>query len=93
MVPQVLSLVLHGVGGYLMAMVADELGHPEAGVPVAAVVGVAKEMTDLNFNVPDAIFWPLGAGLYELQKGKGWCWKDERPWYFDQAGAPCKDSP
>jgi len=86
--PQALTLILHGVGGYMIAMAADKLGHQEAGVPVSAIVGVAKEFSDLNFNVPDAIMWPLGAGLYNLaKKHPEWQWDSseyyEIYWYMD----------
>lgn len=86
MLPQALTLVLHFVGGYLIADVTDRMGHSEAGLPVSAAVGVAKEISDLNFNVPDAIMWPLGAAYYRIGKEKGWKWEDmePKPRYFPE---------
>ena len=88
MLPQAVTLVLHAIGGYLLADVADRLDYPEAGVPVSVVVGVAKEATDLNFNFPDAIAWPVGAYLYRLGKEHPeWCYVNpaaEEYWYIDQ---------
>ncbi len=75
MIPQAVTIILHIVGGYLLADATDRLGHESAGVPLATVVGVLKESSDLNFNVPDAIAWPVGAYLYKVGKDNKWCWK------------------
>ena len=88
MIPQAVTLVLHAIGGYLLADVSDRLDHPEAGIPASVVVGVVKEATDLNFNFPDAVAWPIGAYMYRLGKEKGWCFTypeayREEYWYLD----------
>jgi hypothetical protein len=97
MIPQAVTLVLHAIGGYLLADVADRLDHPEAGIPASVLVGVAKEATDLNFNFPDAVAWPVGAYMYRLGKEKGWCFTypesyREEYWYLDTQ-PKCHSSP
>lgn len=86
--PQALTLVLHGVGGYLIAMVSDKVEMGNLGTPIALVVGAVKEVSDVNFNVPDFVMWPLGAELYKLSKQHPeWCWNssdyNSTYWYID----------
>jgi hypothetical protein len=84
--PQALTVVLHFVGGYVVTMAADKAGYPGAGIPLATGIGFAKEVSDLNFNGPDFIAWPLGGMLYMIAKEHPeWCWKDESEplWYAE----------
>jgi hypothetical protein len=59
-------------------------------VPAATIIGAAKEISDVNFNGPDFIAWPVGALLYKLGKEHGWCWQhqqaviEEYPYIFHQ---------
>lgn len=89
--PQALTVVLHFVGGYMITMVADKAGSAGAGVAVSTGVGLIKELTDLNFNGPDFIAWPLGGVLYMAAKEHPeWCWKDESEplWYAETYQCP-----
>jgi hypothetical protein len=76
--PQAVSVVLHAVGGYAIAAVADRQGaEPEAGIVLPAAVGLAKELSDLNFSPADFIAWPIGGWLYREGKARGWCWQHQ----------------
>lgn len=90
--PNPVTVVLHAVGGYAIAAIADRAGHGDKGVALATVVGIAKEVSDINFNVPDALGWSAGAWLYKLGKDHPeWCWRDPNAadyWYVEQQPCP-----
>ncbi len=82
-IPDPVTWFLHGVGGYVIARVLDK--HTQAteaqGIGVASVVGVAKELTDLNFSVPDMLGWSVGAWVYYRTKDMVLCPGGE-VWYY-----------
>lgn len=57
---------LHGIGGFLIALLL--LGYLDLPVGLAVIVptliGVVKECADENFSVTDAIAWFVGGVIY-----------------------------
>jgi len=84
--PQVATVVFHFLGGYMVAAIVDKTtGSTELGIGAATVLGFAKEVSDLNFNGPDFIAWPLGGMFYKWVKDAPGCWVDPEPlWYAEQ---------
>ena len=86
--PDPVTWVIHGVGGYAIAAILDSYEAKEStGMGVATLVGVVKEVSDTNFSVADAISWTVGAKLYYLGKEKGWKWQydsdyQQQYWYL-----------
>ena len=64
--PDPVTWLLHGVGGYIVARVIDRT--PVESVAVASAIGAAKEISDLNFSVPDFLAWGVGALFYHYTK-------------------------
>lgn len=93
-IPQVMTVLMHFMGGFAVAAVTDKLGGSEgAGTVMAAGVGFAKEVSDFNFNGPDFIAWPLGAWAYHATKDMPGCFETEPPehaWYIT-GYRPCID--
>ena len=82
-IPDPVTWVLHGVGGYVVARVLDK--HAQAtevqGIGAATIIGIAKELHDLNFSVPDMLGWSVGAWVYYRTKDMVLCPSGE-VWYY-----------
>jgi hypothetical protein len=68
--PDPVTWVAHAVAGFGVAWFIDTHTDwkPIAGVGAATGIGILKEISDVNFNVPDALSWGAGAALYYYQK-------------------------
>ena len=80
--PDPVTWLLHGVGGYVVARVLDKhVTHSQvAGITVASGIGAAKELSDLNFSTPDFLAWGVGAYVYHRTKNMVRCEGGEN-WY------------
>lgn len=89
--PDPATWVLHAIGGYFVAKFIDEnevsKENEVTGIATASVIGIAKEIHDLNFSVPDAFSWSIGAWLYYRGKENHWCWDNsefaQMYWYME----------
>ena len=80
--PDPVTWILHGVGGYVVARVLDKhtSATPAQGIGIATIAGAAKELHDLNFSVPDFIWWSVWAWIYHRTKNMVVCPSGE-VWY------------
>ncbi len=69
-IPDPVTWVIHAGLGFGIAWYMDTHTNTSdaAGVGVATAVGVLKEVSDINFSVPDAASWGFGAAFYHYQK-------------------------
>ena len=74
-VPDPVTWLFHAVGGYAIAYVMDKHMSTSdgTGIVTATVVGAVKEVSDLNFSVPDFLSWGAGALFYHRTKNMVRC--------------------